>query len=39
MLKVVLMLFLYELSNWLHFHFYFILLPYFIKVILKIFYA
>jgi len=39
MLKVVLMLFLGELLNWLHFLLYFILLPFFNKIILKMFHA
>jgi len=39
MLKVVLMLFLYELLNRLHFLFYFILLPFLNKIVLKMFYT
>jgi len=39
MLKAVVMLFLCELLNWLHFLFYFILLPFFNKIILEMFYA
>jgi len=39
MLKVVLMLFLCELLNWLHFLLYFILSPFFNKITLKMIYA